>query len=280
MDDKIKKAIEHWRENDAMELGNKVFETPEPKPYDYPTFINELRVLISQAEQFARADKDRASAVFKQWRHELLDSLNRIQVLGYTINTNIETRKFTMVYAKSALEQLRKFESAVEETLIELRLVIRNYERHGDPKAVPVAVPKKKQSLAEFASDTFDALNTPVKPTPKQPLKWEDKPTLAWLWHNMPASAWLALAGAFGLGFTAASWQPISTYLNRVAAAEPYQKVDPLTVKAGDPASSAKPAKGRPPVDAGMVVSPDEDRTPIRVDVGSFNEGAASAPEH
>ena len=64
------------------------------------------------------------------------------------------------------------------------------------------------------AGPAVATMSPPAPSTKTWPEK--DKVTLAWLWHNMPASAWGVLFFAASAGFAVASWEPIHALLMRL----------------------------------------------------------------
>jgi hypothetical protein len=191
---------------------NKVIDEPSTGPlvFDYTLFVGEVRSLIDRAELFRPIDKNRNSSVFKAWRHELQDLLMRIRGMGYTVNTKADSRAYALLHTSDPVEQKAKFESAPVESLIELRLVVRNFETYGDPgKLLPTSVFNVQHEVIHSAVET--------KPAEGQKWPDKDKVTLAWLYHNMPVSAWSVLVVVGAAGFAVASWQPIATLLARWA---------------------------------------------------------------
>jgi hypothetical protein len=68
----------------------------------------------------------------------------------------------------------------LQDTLNEMKLVISNYKKYGDPKLEKPAPPTTQSASAEE-------------------MKWpeKDKVTLKWLVEHMPATIWLGLIAAF-----------------------------------------------------------------------------------
>ena len=48
-------------------------------PFNYSSFINEISILINEAEDFSETDKVESSAKFRSWRHKTLDFIYQIE---------------------------------------------------------------------------------------------------------------------------------------------------------------------------------------------------------
>lgn len=143
--------------------------------FNYKAFIDEIIRLIKVADDFSSSDKKHDSNAFKAWRHAVLDFIYQIERQKYSINCSLSTRLFHIcgygTYSQSS--QQNKFDRDLSDTLNELKLLVTNFEKYGDPKE-------------------HDA----TKLTEIKEQYWPDKVTLHWLFKHMPARLWLALISA------------------------------------------------------------------------------------
>lgn len=204
----------------AAELIEKAYDkavakiAASPRAFDYAAFIHELRPLIQQAQGFPPEATRVDSPLFKRWRHEVTDLINRIQRLRYSINCRVGDRLFTLAFNGSTpfAEQRKKFEEDLIDTLAELDVLVKNFDKYGDPKASakPVvditkqpAPPKVELAIAEKTQNATDAGAEVAE------LKWPEKMTAAWLWKHMPLGGYAVLSGTFLAGVTVGNWEPI-----------------------------------------------------------------------
>lgn len=167
----------------------------QPKPFDYHAFIHELRQHHNQSENFDGRQRSPDHQIFKVWRHDLAALINRINGLGYQVNCGIAHRAFDIRAAYAAVSAAAKehqFNQDLEDTWIETRAILEDYEKYGDPKTAISA--KQAEATA----------NSMAEPKPKAPLKWDKEATFKWYWENTPAGvlwkAALTLAAVFASG--------------------------------------------------------------------------------
>ena len=143
--------------------------------FDYKSFISEIKTLIEEVSRFESADKKYNSDKFKKWRHKVEDFIYKVEAQTYSINCSINTRQFRIFgYGTYSSEsQQQKFDADLTDSINELKLVVENYEKYGDPKE-----------------------HTPVKKAETKELNWPDKVTLDWFFKHMPADMWWKLACA------------------------------------------------------------------------------------
>jgi len=152
-----------------------------PKPLDYPGFVEDLRDLLDEAgslEAIGTWSPDDNS--FRRWRSKLIDLLVRISKAGYMdVRCEVEDRAFKYCGPGDDKYAAKVFEQAVDDTMIELQLIVDNFVNHGAPKAE--------------ASEVNEEISAPVA----APLAVPEKVTIPWVLKNTPASViWGALVTA------------------------------------------------------------------------------------
>ncbi len=185
-----------------------------PRAFDYAAFIDELRSLIQQAQDFPPDATGVDSPLFKRWRHEVTDLINRIQRLRYSINCRVGDRLFMIASYGStpSAETRKKFEEDLVDTLTELDVLVKNFDKYGDPKANARSVVDVTKQLAPHKVElaiTEKTQNATGAGAEVAELKWPEKMTAAWLWKHMPLSGYAVLSGTFLAGVTVGSWEPI-----------------------------------------------------------------------
>jgi len=175
--------------------------------FDYQAFVAELRELVDAPTFGPKGPQFTASPVFKEWKHKLIDLLQRIEAQGYEINCGVRTRHFSpLVYSMVAAPQDRSqrdaeaFFDAVNQTHIELRTVIENFDRYGtQAKKLGHDVPASAPAPVEAA----------VQSKISRELSEPSKVTATWLWQHVPVSMWVTALGILGAtavgGYTFAS---------------------------------------------------------------------------
>jgi hypothetical protein len=149
------------------------------KPFNYAAFIEELRILRDSFAEPPENHQTNESIVFKQWRHQVIDLIQRIRSQGYSINCSIELRRFriTYGYGQPSIHQHKEFfNKAHSETMIEINTIIDNYEKYGAPR---------NPLLASALSQT--ALNSSGSDQQRRKEKWDADSPLSWYWQNIPA---------------------------------------------------------------------------------------------
>lgn len=189
-----------------------------PRAFDYGAFIDDLRPLIRQAQHFPPDVTSVDSQVFKRWRHEITDLINRIQRKRYSINCHIESRLFMISsYGSStSAEKRKRFEDDLADTLTELDVLVKNFDKYGDPKASAGPVMDSTKQPAPHTVEVAIAettQNTASAEPGLAEMKWPEKVTAAWLWKHMPLSAYGVLISAFLAGMAAGNWEPIRQLL-------------------------------------------------------------------
>ena len=158
--------------------------------FNYKAFVDEIIRFIEEANNFTTAEKKHDSETFKVWRHGVLDFIYQIEPQKYSINCSLSTRQFHIYgygsYSQNSQQQ--KFDKDLTDTINELKLIVKNYQKYGDPKE-----------------------HVPSKETEKKELIWPDKVTLDWFIKHMPAGIWWSLFCAFLAVFAAA--YELGTYI-------------------------------------------------------------------
>lgn len=156
--------------------------------------MTELQGLAEAPTYSTKGPQFTASPVFKEWKHRLIDLLQRIEAQGYEVNCGVRTRHFSPLVYPMALGPTGKnqrdseaFFDAVNQTLLELRTIIENFERYGTP-------PKKRGREGA----TPNLVDEPSMPKVSPVLADPQKVTLVWLWQHVPVSMWAAAAALLG----------------------------------------------------------------------------------
>lgn len=173
-DIELRNIVEHFDQFGAPLLSGRQDVAAPPKPFDYSAFIEELRESRDVAENFTEAQQHHESNVFKVWKHDLVQLINKARKLGYTVSCNVEVRTFYNRFASGNPYPNPQFLQHLHETWIEIDHLVRDFEKYGDPKLLP------------SASDTLAPVPASAPP-PKEPLKWSKEATLKWYLENTPA---------------------------------------------------------------------------------------------
>ncbi|MEW4339704.1 hypothetical protein [Chromobacterium vaccinii] len=159
--------------------------------YDYPAFIQELRELDAEVPVLMAKPGLHKDADFQRWRHALVDAVQRIEGQDYDIHCAVEQRGFGrhMGYGPSSpREQQHYYQTDLGQTQIELRQLIGNFEKYGDPR------PRQDAAAAVAAEEVA----RPARLEPPARL------TAKWIWEHMPGPWWVwtggILASTFMLG--------------------------------------------------------------------------------
>lgn len=200
-----------------------------PQLFDYQAFVTELRGLVEAPTFGSKGPQYTASPVFKEWKHKLIDLILRIEAQGYKINCDVRTRHFNpLVYPTAiapedrGLRDAEAFFDAINQTLVELRTIIENFDRYGPP-------PKKPGH--EIPTPAPIEVSTQLNTSPE--LAHPPKVTASWLWQHVPAHMWLTAAGLL-CAAAAAGYSFASTNVGR--------SIQQWFEPAPEPAMSAQPA--------------------------------------
>jgi hypothetical protein len=209
-----------------------------PKGWNYAKFIEAIRELIPLAQKLHESPSNIYDPEFKEWRHTLLDAVERIEALGYSINTRVLGRNFAPTESVEE-DPDYEFTQAMEETLIELKLVVKNYEKYGDPNVSSRLYAIETVPVQDLAPISDANANPHAVSKTVEPLLFEkEKMTLRWVLDNVPVQFWLWLGSAgvalFIAGFSVGGWQPITEGIRSWSAA---QKVQPQAVAPTPPRS-------------------------------------------
>ena len=160
----------------------------------YITFVEQLKNLVTQAENFKSSELNADSEVFKDWKLEATELVWSVERLGFQVNSAIAQRLFTVRELYSSVSESMKDEKFNEDfsnTLREFRLILKNYERNGLPHKVRNFNAQEERSPLEV----------------KSPSSLDERVTVDWLIKNIPFSWWMSALGAvfflLGIGFTA-----------------------------------------------------------------------------
>ena len=176
---------------------SRVQPTRTPKVYDYEAFVEELRQLRHEAaNSFAIEERVAESTTFKRWQLRLDDQLSKICALGWAVKCGHAGRTFAAT--NQFEDDDASFDVDLVDTLEELGLVIKNFEKYGTP---PLTYqPKLFQAAA------------PEAPAPLLP---PDKVTWHWIKLHMTVGGWVMvgsvvaglMGAAFGLGHWSATYE-------------------------------------------------------------------------
>lgn len=153
----------------------------------YQDFIADVRNLIEEAERISRSGATHEDPQFRDWRHRAESLVNEVAALGYRLPGKFESsrRSYRAMYSgASRNDDASALAKELNDSTIELRHLITQYEKYGEPKSVQV--------VGEGGSH----------------LAVPERVTLAWLFKNVPIGLWASalglLGGAFVLGVAVA----------------------------------------------------------------------------
>jgi len=194
-------------------------EPVPPRPFDYAAFIAELRELIERARHFRKEVERYDTPTFRAWKHTLSDLLYRAQRLHRRpINTRFHDREFRLLaHTASEDDDALIFHRELTDTLIELDLVVQNYDKYGDPMAGLKLTPVPSTPGAPVQVTNFGTMHEIVHnsldagaPEQKKELEPPEKVTLYWIFKHMSIGGWGTLIGllaaAYALGASMGAW--------------------------------------------------------------------------
>ena len=164
------------------------------KPFDYAAFVAEISDLVARAERLK--ERDHEATVFREWRHETQDAINRVRRLRYPVACGLAQRTFMTRRIDGSLEV---FNRDMEDTLIELRLIVKNFNKHGAPEVdTPLTFGKAPRVEDDKTDESMVAEAKPGE------IVLPDKMSIPWIWHNshwsVPVAAGSALIAVFSAG--------------------------------------------------------------------------------
>src|SRR4051812_24489158 len=133
----------------------------------YQDFINELCELVAAGEQLYSVITTHNDAGFRAWRHRAESLVQEAKDLGYRLpgNCKSDTRAYRAIfYGASIQTNITALKKELDDSLIELRFLIDNYKKYGEPIHTQLA-------------DSAHATERPDVP---------DKVTPPWLTKNVP----------------------------------------------------------------------------------------------
>lgn len=123
-----------------MEAQNPTPPFTPTKKFTYYTFIVELKALYEQGSTFPSNQHSANNPKFREWKLRLTELLQRVNRLGYdSFSCAVASRRFTSINESA---KGRVFYQHLSDTLNELKLILDNYEKYGEPessKAQPAA---------------------------------------------------------------------------------------------------------------------------------------------
>jgi hypothetical protein len=146
----------------------------------YRDFIDQLSDLVRIGEQLREHGISHRDPEFRDWRHRSESLVAEAVALGWRLPGPYKSsvRAYAPLYATGdAKEIVAAFRQDVSDSLIELRHLVDQFERYGEPKSIQLV-----------AHD-------------KPPLPAPDKVTVDWLAKNVPVGLWAAAAGILAATF-------------------------------------------------------------------------------
>jgi len=168
----------------------------------YADFIQELQELVTTGEALLVPGTSDETPSFRAWRHRTESLVKEAQASGRRLPGDFRSssRMYMPMYSPaSADEKYRAFSRDVSDTLIELRLLIDQHEKYGEPQFVQLV--GVEASSPELPSTV----------------------TFAWLWKHVPVSFWVKVAtilmAAFLIGVAVGrtnAYQDLETIIKEV----------------------------------------------------------------
>jgi hypothetical protein len=165
----------------------------------YPEFIDELRRLVDQAGTLLSGSTTHETREFRDWRHDAENTVSMAFGQGWPLPAGFNSwqRLYRVNGLGDAREQKQAFDQDLADSVGELRFLITNFEKYGEPAAQ----------------------SNPPEPVPTVPvpLAVPEGVTLKWILKNVPATIWLVCVGVlvtvflFGVGI--AQYEPIRKFL-------------------------------------------------------------------
>jgi hypothetical protein len=141
---------------------------------NYTQFIARLESLIVEGHAIVTAGITHKDQRFRKWRHEAESVVDDAKSRGIRVPGDFNSSKrhyLAMWTGASHQDEVEALRSALNDSLIELEFIVQQHKLYGAPA---------------------DGVSAQVKATP---LQVPERVTLSWLWHNVPATLWLAAAG-------------------------------------------------------------------------------------
>ncbi len=145
-----------------------------PKSLNYAAFVEELGELHDEAIAIESVGVwNPRHVAFRRWKARLFDLLARIRKACYEdIRCDVEDRDFNYDGPEGdhGVHARKVFDDAMEDTLIELKLIIDNFNKYGDPSPIK---PETESGSSGVAAPAHEPLPVP------------EKVTIPWLWKNV-----------------------------------------------------------------------------------------------
>jgi len=168
--------------------------------YSYENFVVEVEELINSGKPMLNSRSlTNESSCFRKWKHQLEDTLKRIQAEDYNVNVQLKSRYFRPMYPCSEQERWTHFNDELDLTLFELQTTLDNYRRHGPPRRKN----ERATGQPDVTQSSISSVATPPAPTevshgpvpvvlsePAQPLALPEKVTWPWLVKHVPVTMW------------------------------------------------------------------------------------------
>lgn len=149
--------------------------------YDYATFIEELRERDAEVPELMAKHALHKDMDFQRWKHAVIDAIQRIEAQNYVIHCDVVHRRFSLLISfgqSTPREQRQYFQNDLGQTQIELRQLIDNFEKYGDPRAQA----KEPEDAVEFGAKPATLVLPP-------------QITIQWVMEHVPVSWWCTAGG-------------------------------------------------------------------------------------
>ena len=121
----------------------------------YADFIAELRVLVREAQSLRAEPEMHENPRFRKWRHELESLSDQIARAGYLLPGPVRVHRRAFGYTTgiaSDEECLSFYQRDINDSVNELDLIVRNFEKFGEPQKttlqpVPPTLKPSERSL-------------------------------------------------------------------------------------------------------------------------------------
>lgn len=164
----------------------------------YAEFIAEIECLVGRGDAITGADADHESRPFRDWRYAVETTVTNAKEQGFKVpgEFDSENRHYMALWDAPRGEHRKVFTRDMADSLTELRFIVEQYRKFGDP------TPRRP---GDAAPATAPALARP------------DRVTVRWLIDYVSAMSWLAVAGLalalFFLGYGAGKFEFFSKLL-------------------------------------------------------------------
>jgi hypothetical protein len=125
----------------------------------YKDFISEVRNLIEEADLITKSGATHENPRFRDWRHHAESLVNEVTALGYRLPGKFESsrRSYRAMYpGASQIDDASALAKELNDSVIELRYLIAQYEKYGTPKQNDTAERSTSVASLPSVSDQVD----------------------------------------------------------------------------------------------------------------------------